>query len=34
MTVQRPTRKHEIVPLVYRNDHLQEIDRLSLPMQA
>ena len=34
MTVQRPTRKHEIAPLVDQNDQIQEIDRLSLPMQA
>jgi hypothetical protein len=34
MTVQRSARKHEIAPLVDRNDQIQEIDRLSLPKQA
>jgi hypothetical protein len=34
MTVQRSARKHEIAPLVDRNDQIQEIDQLSLPKQA
>ena len=34
MTVQRPAYEYEIAPLIDRYEELQEIDRLSLPMQA
>ena len=34
MTVQGPAQEHENAPLVDRNDQRQEIERLSLPLQA